>query len=287
VIQFRFFILIFGILSGTPALECRGEENLSVPDPSLLDQYLMATSGTCPDEIKPAIAFENRRLMDELEWAISERLQKGWSIYYPLISEFLGTSAKPDSLGFAEAVSRWQLYSGCRNPADGLLEGSTLLSIFLELQSRRFNKAGKIGLEKKMVVVEEKYIFDRQRAKDRRQLGQETFNAYEKMIIAARKSGIKGDYLKIISGYRSVPYQDELRARMPNLQPNQLATQSVHSTGRAIDLYVGGDPVNSNVLNRKNQTDSPAYRWLLKNARSFGFVPYYFEPWHWEYVGTD
>ncbi len=30
---------------------------------------------------------------------------------------------------------------------------------------------------------------------------------------------------------------------------------------------------------------TPAYRWLLANARRFGFVNYVFEPWHWEWTG--
>jgi LAS superfamily LD-carboxypeptidase LdcB len=32
-------------------------------------------------------------------------------------------------------------------------------------------------------------------------------------------------------------------------------------------------------------TQSPAYRWLALNARNYGFVPYAFEPWHWEWIG--
>ena len=30
---------------------------------------------------------------------------------------------------------------------------------------------------------------------------------------------------------------------------------------------------------------TPAYRWLVANADRFGFVPYPFEPWHWEWTG--
>jgi LAS superfamily LD-carboxypeptidase LdcB len=26
-----------------------------------------------------------------------------------------------------------------------------------------------------------------------------------------------------------------------------------------------------------------AYRWLVRNAERFGFCPYFYEPWHWEY----
>ena len=25
--------------------------------------------------------------------------------------------------------------------------------------------------------------------------------------------------------------------------------------------------------------------WLVQNADKFGFRPYFYEPWHWEYAG--
>jgi LAS superfamily LD-carboxypeptidase LdcB len=28
-----------------------------------------------------------------------------------------------------------------------------------------------------------------------------------------------------------------------------------------------------------------AYRWLVSNARRYGFINYAFEPWHWEWTG--
>jgi LAS superfamily LD-carboxypeptidase LdcB len=42
---------------------------------------------------------------------------------------------------------------------------------------------------------------------------------------------------------------------------------------------------NSSDANRLYQTQTPAYRWLVRNARRFGFVNYVFEPWHWEWTG--
>jgi LAS superfamily LD-carboxypeptidase LdcB len=60
---------------------------------------------------------------------------------------------------------------------------------------------------------------------------------------------------------------------------------SPHFTGRALDIYVGGEPVSTKDDNRAIQTQTKAYRWLVKNAAHFGFRPYFYEPWHWEYVG--
>jgi len=57
-----------------------------------------------------------------------------------------------------------------------------------------------------------------------------------------------------------------------------------------MDLYIGAlpgqSPVSSDDANRLYQTQTPAYRWMVKNAARFGFVNYVFEPWHWEWVGT-
>ena len=63
-----------------------------------------------------------------------------------------------------------------------------------------------------------------------------------------------------------------------------LAMNSPHFTGRALDLYVGGDPVDTRDSNRAIQVNTPAYKWLVRNAERFGFRPYFYEPWHWEYV---
>src|SRR5258707_428721 len=63
----------------------------------------------------------------------------------------------------------------------------------------------------------------------------------------------------------------------------RLAVNSPHFTGRALDLYVGGDPVDTGDANRAVQVNTPVYKWLVKNADKFGFYPYYYEPWHWEY----
>jgi LAS superfamily LD-carboxypeptidase LdcB len=51
-----------------------------------------------------------------------------------------------------------------------------------------------------------------------------------------------------------------------------------------LDLYVGGSPVDTKDSNRAIQVNTPAYRWLVQNAERFGFRPYFYEPWHWEYV---
>jgi LAS superfamily LD-carboxypeptidase LdcB len=92
-------------------------------------------------------------------------------------------------------------------------------------------------------------------------------------------------FFKIISAFRSREYQEELRRKSPNAGSAGLAVNnSPHFTGRALDIYVGGDPVDTKDSNRVIQVNTPAYRWLVRNAERFGFRPYFYEPWHWEYV---
>jgi zinc D-Ala-D-Ala carboxypeptidase len=92
-------------------------------------------------------------------------------------------------------------------------------------------------------------------------------------------------YLKIISAFRPREYQEQLRQQSPSADRAALAVNSPHFTGRALDLYVGGEPVSTKDSNRMIQTRTPVYRWLVQNANKFGFKPYFYEPWHWEYTG--
>jgi LAS superfamily LD-carboxypeptidase LdcB len=91
-------------------------------------------------------------------------------------------------------------------------------------------------------------------------------------------------FLKIVSAFRPREYQDQLRKQSPQSGRAGLAINSPHFTGRALDLYVGGEPVSTKDKNRALQTQTLVYRWLVQNAARFGFRPYFYEPWHWEYV---
>jgi LAS superfamily LD-carboxypeptidase LdcB len=140
-------------------------------------------------------------------------------------------------------------------------------------------------------------FYDPSRAPELRQVERKTYAAYKEMLVAAiadpslklahtsgNELAAKESYFKIISAYRSRDYQDELRRKSPNSGSAGLAVNSPHFTGRALDLYVGGDPVDTKDANRAIQVNTPAYRWLVRNAERFGFRPYFYEPWHWEYV---
>ncbi|PHY13482.1 hypothetical protein CSW58_05365 [Caulobacter sp. B11] len=55
-----------------------------------------------------------------------------------------------------------------------------------------------------------------------------------------------------------------------------------HRTGLAVDLFLpsapGHGPIDSADENRLYQSRSPAFAWMVVNARRFGFVNYPFEP---------
>ena len=105
------------------------------------------------------------------------------------------------------------------------------------------------------------------------------------MIAAAAADRLKAcdrrrNISKIVSSFRSRDYQDQLRQKSPNSGRAGLAVNSPHFTGRALDIYVGGGPVDTKDSNRAIQVNTPAYQWLVRNAERFGFRPYFYEPWH-------
>ena len=141
-------------------------------------------------------------------------------------------------------------------------------------------------------------FYDPSRPAELREVRRDTYQAYRQLARAAAAEpslqlSVTADgelspsekYLKIISAFRSREYQEQLRQQSPRSGRAALALNSIHSTGRALDLYVGGDPVSTRDENRAIQTNTPVYRWLVKNAARFGFHPYFYEPWHWEYTG--
>jgi D-alanyl-D-alanine carboxypeptidase len=152
--------------------------------------------------------------------------------------------------------------------------------------------------EAELVTIPVSECYDPSRPEALRKVERETYLAYKRMIQAAAADPSLGlavtadgelaageKYLKIISAFRSREYQNNLRKQSPNSGRAGLAVNSPHFTGRALDIYVGGEPVSTKDDNRAIQTQTRAYRWLVKNAARFGFRPYFYEPWHWEYVG--
>jgi LAS superfamily LD-carboxypeptidase LdcB len=116
--------------------------------------------------------------------------------------------------------------------------------------------------------------------------------AYRRMVAAAKAEApeIRADpsNLTIFSGFRD-PVEETARCAAGGCDGVVRARCSAHRTGLAMDIYVGHAPGyrpdDSADPNRRFMSQTPTYRWLLKNAHRYGFVNYPFEPWHWEWTG--
>lgn len=241
-----------------------------------------------------AAASSNAQLQASLEWGFGGKLQRGWNLYTPLISNLIGARADAAASEFAMRLSLWQKDNGAE--PTGVLDSETWSRMVSRFQSRRIGGRPDPSPDQ-LVTIPISDCYDPTRAVELRSAERETFAAYKRMVAAAVADSslglqVGGDgqlasnekLLKIISAFRSRQYQEQLRQQSPNSGRAGLAINSPHFTGRALDLYVGGEPVSTKDENRALQTRSAVYRWLVKNAARFGFQPYFYEPWHWEYV---
>ncbi|HUS10394.1 MAG TPA: M15 family metallopeptidase [Pyrinomonadaceae bacterium] len=239
-------------------------------------------------------ARKNTLSLRELSWTFGSKPQRGWYLYLPLIKKLIKTKDDPSSPKFAAAVARWQAKSG-RNPS-GVLDDETLYAMIGVWQSARL-KDRNVAPPEQLLTAPISDFYDASRAEELRQVERRTYAAYKRMVAAAvaeRSLGLartrRGElatnekFLKIISAYRSPAYQEKLRRESPNSGTAGLAVNSPHFTGRALDLYVGGEPVDTQDPNRALQVQTRVYQWLVQNAERFGFRPYCYEPWHWEFV---
>jgi zinc D-Ala-D-Ala carboxypeptidase len=242
----------------------------------------------------PEAAKRNALLSRELTWTFGSKQQRGWYLYAPLIKRLIDTKQDPAATQFAQAVARWQAKSGLK--PSGVLDEETLYAMIKTWQEARL-KDRSVAQPDQLLTAPISDFYDPTRAEELRQVERRTYAAYKRMVSAAvadRSLGLartqRGDlapgekYLKIISAFRSPAYQEKLRRESPHSGTAGLAVNSPHFTGRALDLYVGGEPVDTRDSNRALQVQTPSYQWLVRNAERFGFRPYCFEPWHWEYV---
>jgi hypothetical protein len=241
-----------------------------------------AASGNTKNSTFSAAVASNATLRNELTWTFGGKQQRGWYLYDLLINKTLDTEHDAVTDDFAATLAGWQKKRGLG--ADGVLDQNSLMALVSQWQSNRL-KVRTPATADQLVTAPPSDFYDPGRAPELRQVQRNTYEAYQRMIAAAAED-LKptGQYLKIVSAFRSREYQDELRRKSPNAGSAGLAVNSPHFTGRALDLYVGGSPVDTRDSNRAIQVKTPAYRWLVRNAERFGFRPYFYEPWHWEYV---
>jgi hypothetical protein len=254
-----------------------------------------ATSRNAGSAAFEPAALQNAQFQGGLDWGFGGKRQHGWYLYTPLIAKLIDTNADAAASEFAMRVSLWQKVNGLQ--PSGTLDGDTWSRMVSTFQSQRKYDPSRPA-SSQMITIPVLDCYDSSRPEELRKADAETFLAYRRMVAAASADPILGlqvsgdgqlapseKLLRIVSAYRSQEYQNQLRKQSPKSGSAGLATHSPHSTGRALDLYVGGEPVNTKDENRALQTQGAVYRWLVKNAGRFGFQPYFYEPWHWEYVG--
>jgi LAS superfamily LD-carboxypeptidase LdcB len=255
------------------------------PRPVRKTSAVSASAASTSSEFATA-ATTNATLRNDLTWTFGGKQQRGWYLYELLIGETLNSEHDPTTSNFAASLAKWQKKRGIT--ADGVLDEDALMAMVSQWQSNRL-KNRTYATPDQLLTAPPTDFYDPSRAEELRQVERNTYAAYKEMMAAAMADPIlklarNDKYLKIVSSFRSRDYQDNLRRQSPNAGSAGLAVNSPHFTGRALDLYVGGSPVDTNDANRALQVNTPVYRWLVKNAGRFGFRPYFYEPWHWEYV---
>ena len=286
-------VLVAGVVSFA-AHNGRGQSKSKTAAPVKTTARVTSSASANRSSAFTSAAEQNASLRNEVTWTFGGKQQRGWYLYDLLISDTLNTRDDSLSTDFAESLAAWKKKRGLS--ADGVLDESALMAMVSQWQGNRL-KNRSYATPDQLLTAPTTDFYDPSRAAELRQVERKTYAAYKEMIAAAiadpalklahTASGelAAGEkYLKIVSSFRSREYQDNLRRQSPNSGSAGLAVNSPHFTGRALDLYVGGSPVDTKDSNRAIQVNTPVYRWLVRNAERFGFRPYFYEPWHWEYV---
>ena len=239
-------------------------------------------------------ARRNAFSLRTMPWAPFRRPEIGWQTYAVMIGAEIQTGCPPGSEGFAGALARWQAARSL--PVTGEMSAETftfMKGVWQEERSfvRRGAGCPDPPAETQLTAGRPGEGYSGKQV----QLTHGAFDAYRRMVEAAKAEDprIAADprNLTIFSAYRSPAHDDERCARERNCNGIVRAKCSPHRTGRAADIYVGQapgyGPDSSADPNRLYMTQTPTYQWLVANAHRFGFVPYVFEPWHWEWIGDS
>ena len=220
------------------------------------------------------------------------RPELGWAVYAPAIAAEAHTGCAADTRGFAFALARWQLAHGVT--PHGAVDPATFAAMKTDWQARRpFVALREAGVCPDPPTHLANLTPEESRLDKVVRLRPRALKALRRMVAAARREvpEIAADpaLLTVFSGFRD-PADDAARcAAEQNCQGLVRAECSSHRTGLAVDLNLGSAPGfaddSSDDANRLYQSRTPAYRWLVANARRYGFVNYVFEPWHWEWTG--
>ncbi len=238
-------------------------------------------------------ALRNDDGLRQLVFAPFHRPETGWQVYEPLVAHEIGTRCGGGTAEFADALASWQAAHGL--PGGGVFDAPTFAAMKAAWQTRRtFVAANRQGcpappLEAYLAVVPVGQSYGGKTLR----LRPRALAAYTSMLASARAAlpELRADpqLMTLFSAYRSPDYDAARCARDGNCQGVTRAICSPHRTGLAMDIFLGAQsgytPDSSEDANRLYITRGVAYRWVVRNAGKFGFVPYAFEPWHWEWIG--
>jgi len=283
-------------LSGITATAVAASLLAGVPATRAQQDVLQRDPAVCGGDDAPyaEAAAKNAKSLTTAQWTPYGSPETGWETYLPMIQRELGTQCGPGTPVFAQKLAAFQARH--KLEVDGVF-GSSSFQVFKGLwQERRPFILARLRGECPTAPVS--YIMtnlpkaeDTYDREDRRLRG-DALKAYRRMIDAARRDGVMladPKALTIFSGYRQADVDSERCASEGNCDGRRRATCSPHATGYAIDVNLGYAPGyridSTDPRNRLWQSRTKAYRWLVRNADRFGFVPYVFEPWHWEWVG--
>ena len=239
-----------------------------------------------------AAAARNAADIDGLVWMPYGPEETGWRTYAPRIAVEIASSCGYDSPGFANALAGWQ--RAHNRPATGAMDQATfsLMKVRWHLQ-RPFVILSREGgcppspSPDALATARPEEVYGSRPM----QLRVDALAAYRRMVADARAAdpAIARDRqaLLIFSGYRS-PLENDVTCLLRGGCDNVTrAPCSAHRTGLALDIVVGAAPGgrvdSTDNANRLAQSQTPTYRWLVRNAHRYGFVNYVFEPWHWEW----
>ncbi|HXT63776.1 MAG TPA: D-alanyl-D-alanine carboxypeptidase family protein [Pyrinomonadaceae bacterium] len=283
----------------SPAAKNESQQKTESPKVETLVKPTVMTTDRAPVNAAAVSPFadaiaQNSLLRNDLIWTFGSKQQHGWFLYDLMIGRTLNLKPEASTSDFASAIATWQKQKGLA--PTGVLDEDSWMTFVTAWQSNRL-KDKTPATPDQLLVAPPSDFYDPARLEELRQVEKTTYAAYKQMLAAAiadptlklehtspTELAATEKFLKIVSSFRSREYQEQLRRNSPNAGSAGLAVNSPHFTGRALDLYVGGDPVDTKDANRAIQVNTPAYRWLVKNAERFGFRPYFYEPWHWEYV---
>jgi LAS superfamily LD-carboxypeptidase LdcB len=239
-------------------------------------------------------ATTNAYNLDNLDWAPFRKPERGWRTYGPMIASEIGSDCPYATQVFADRLAGWQAAHGL--PATGILDAASFDVMRIAWHRKRpFVRLSQSGCPAapdpaSLAVVPPAMTYGSRPML----LRPDALAALQRMVADARAAdpAIARDRqaMLVFSAFRA-PADDDLRClNEGNCDNIGRTTCSAHRTGLAVDLVVGARPGggvdSAEDANRRFQSQTPAYRWLVRNAHRYGFAPYVYEPWHWEWSGA-